>query len=102
MDLYQKQFVTVSIATTFFKQAFGARFIMVEWFHSENLVEILNLVLELLAYEICPDIMMTLKQLATVSIATTFFKRSFGARFIIVEWFHSENLVQILNLALEV
>ena len=47
VDLNQKQLVTVSIAKTFFKWSFAGRFIMVEWFHHENLVEILTLVLEL-------------------------------------------------------
>ena len=55
--LNQKQLVTVSIATTFFKQSSAGRFIVVEWYHSQNLVEILTLLLE---YKICPDIMMML------------------------------------------
>ena len=47
VDLNPKQLVTVSIATTFFKRFFAARFIMVECFHPENFVEIMTLVLEL-------------------------------------------------------
>ena len=47
VDLNQKQLVTVSIATTFLKRSFAARFIMVECFHPENFVEIMTLVVEL-------------------------------------------------------
>ena len=47
VDLNQKQLVTVSIVTTFFKESFAARFIIVEWFHPENLVEIMTSVFEL-------------------------------------------------------
>ena len=47
IDLNQRRLVTVSIATTFFNQSFAGRFIMVEWFHPKNLVEILTSVLEL-------------------------------------------------------
>ena len=47
VDLTQKQLVTVSITTTFFKRYFTARFIMVECFHPENFVEIMTLVVEL-------------------------------------------------------
>ena len=47
VDLNQKQLVTVSIATTFFTGSFAARFIIVECFHPENLVEIMTLVVKL-------------------------------------------------------
>ena len=56
VDLNQKRLVTVSMATTFFKRSFAGKFIIVEWFHSENVVEIMNSVHELEAYKICPDI----------------------------------------------
>ena len=47
VDLNQKQLVMVSTTTAFFKRSFAGGFIMAEWFHSEDLVEILTLVLEL-------------------------------------------------------
>ena len=47
VDLNQKQLITVSIATTFLKRYFAARFIMVVCFHPENFVLIVTLVLEL-------------------------------------------------------
>ena len=47
------------------------------------------------------DVDLNQKQLGTVSIATTFLKRSFAAGFIIVECFYAENFVEIMTLVVE-
>ena len=41
------------------------------------------------------------KQLVTVSIATTFLKRSSAAGLIMVECFHPENFVEIMTLVVK-
>ena len=56
IDLHQKQLGTFATATTFLTRNFTARFIMVQFFHPENFIEIMTFVHELQAYKICPDI----------------------------------------------
>ena len=47
------------------------------------------------------DVDLKKKQLVTVSIATTFLKRSFAAGLVMVECFHPENFVKIMTLVVE-